>query len=272
MADVTSSFGAYALDARDARLLGWAQAMPVNWFGRRAALLLRRMVLAKGKTVIDATVDGVKLRLYMNDNVSERKYLFMPQFFDRAERALMREKLKPGGVFVDIGANAGIYALAAGLYLGETGRVLAVEPNPAVLERLKFNLALNGFAPRTLIEPACIAESEGSVDLMLDDTNLGGSSIAVARSARKITVPAYPLLTVLRRHGLEKIDGLKIDIEGAEDRALIPFFSAAPPQLHPKLLIVENSAPLWKQDLRGALLAAGYKLRETTRMNLVFEK
>jgi FkbM family methyltransferase len=272
MADVTSPFGTYSLNSRERQFLRWAQGMPVGWLGRRAALILRKTVLVKDHVIVDAIVDGLKMRLYMQDNVSERKYLFMPQFFDRAERGLLRQRLKPGDVFVDIGANAGIYSLTAAALVGEEGHVLSVEPNPVVLDRLKFNMALNGFERRTLIEQSCVSDSEGAVDLALDDTNLGGSSLVEARSEKTIRVAAYPLIGILGKYQLEKIDALKIDIEGAEDRALIPFFRDAPEGLHPKLLIVENSAGQWQGDLKGALRKAGYRLAETTRMNLIFEK
>lgn len=272
MADVTSPFGAYALNKHEQQLLRWAQGMPAGWVGRRAALILRKAVLIKDHIIVDAVVDGMKMRLYMRDNVSERKYLFMPQFFDRTERNFMRERLKPGGVFVDVGANAGIYSLAAASIVGEQGQVLAIEPNPVVLDRLKFNLSLNGFGRRTVIEQSCVSDAEGTVELMLDDTNLGGSSLVEARSDKKISVAAYPLMTILQKYQLKKVDALKIDIEGAEDRALIPFFKSAPPELHPSLLIVENSRKHWKEDVQAVLEKAGYDWLATTRMNLVFEK
>jgi FkbM family methyltransferase len=270
MADVSSPFGTYALTGAAAQALRWAQAMPGNWIGRRAALLLRRR--AKSQAIVDASAEGLKWRIYLRDNVSERNYLFMPKFFDRIERGYLRAQLKPGDIFVDIGANIGIYTQTAAALVGETGFVLAIEPNPQALDRLKFNIALNGFGHRVLIEQSCVSDAEGAVELSLDDSNLGGSSLVAARSERRISVAAYPLLTIIQKYQLPRIDALKIDIEGAEDRALIPFFSAAPASLHPKLLLIENSAALWKGDLMAALSGAGYTLAEKTRMNLVLHK
>jgi glycerol-3-phosphate acyltransferase PlsX len=71
----------------------------------RAALVLRRMVLRTHPSTIDAEVEGLKLRLYPEGNVCERKFLFMPRFFDPDERALIDAELPPDGVFVDVGAN-----------------------------------------------------------------------------------------------------------------------------------------------------------------------
>lgn len=270
MSDFTSPFGTYALKKREAQLLRWAQDMPVGWFGRRAALVLRKTVLSSGPATVDATVDGLKMRLYMKDNVSERKFLFMPQFFDSFERGLLKKELQAGCTFVDIGANAGIYTLTAAAIVGASGHVLSVEPNPAVLDRLKFNMSLNGFEHCVQVEQSCVSDAEGTVELTLDDTNLGGSSIVAERSSRKISVSAYPLATILAKHNLARIDALKIDIEGAEDQALIPFFAAAPKTLFPRILILENSSRQWKQDLPAALQNAGYALLRETRMNFVY--
>ena len=268
--DLQKDFGAYALKKGQSRLLHWAQSMPLSWLGRRAALILRKSVLINGQSIVDATVDGLKLRLYTQDNVSERKFLFMPQFFDPYERGLLKSALKEGGVFVDIGANAGIYTLTAAPMVGDTGCVLSVEPNPVVLERLKFNAALNGLGKRIIGEQAGVSDAEGSFDLTLDDSNLGGSSLVAERSSQKISVACYKLLSLVQKHQLQKIDALKIDIEGAEDKALIPFFADAPRSLYPKILILENSPQDWKRDLPAALKNAGYALQKTTRMNQVW--
>lgn len=272
MADTTSPFGTYSLNKREAQLLRWAQSMPVSWLGRRAALALRKLVLMKDRPIVDAMADGMQFRFYMKDNVSERKYLFMPQFFDWYERKVLREVLPEGGAFVDIGANAGVYTMTAASCVGARGRVLAIEPNPAVLERLFFNAALNGFTERILVERSCVGDREGEVELSLDDTNLGGSSLVAQRSTRKITVPCRKLLDVVRSHGLSRIDALKIDIEGAEDLALIPFLKDAPAELLPRLMVIEKSPSQWKGDLKSALKKAGYLLIETTRMNFVWER
>lgn len=270
MNDISSPFGAYVMGRCRAALTRCAQATPANWFGRRGALILRKMVLWRGPVIVDAVVEGLRFRLYMKDNVSERKYLFLPQFFDAAERAALRDYLPAGGIFVDVGANAGIYSMRAADRVGKNGRVISFEPNPKAMERLVFNAHLNGFSGRIVFDATGISDSAGSFSLILDDTNLGGSSLVYARGIDSVTVACDTLLNRLRVQGVERIDALKIDIEGAEDRALIPFFRTAPGSLFPRLLIVENSPRLWQDDLPAALTAAGYRLAMTTRMNQIW--
>lgn len=263
----SSDFGRCALGGLNVCILKAAQAMPVSWLGRRLALILRKLVLLQKMDIVDATVDGLKLRLHLKDNVSERKFLFMPQFFDTEERKLLKTMLRPHDVFIDIGANAGIYSLTAA---ARGAKVLAIEPNPAVLERLSFNAALNGFDVTT--EQAAVSDSAGTFDLTLDRTNLGGASLVEARSREKISVRCDTLLDILKKHWISRVTALKIDIEGAEDKALIPFFGAAPSSLHPAIIILENAKSGWRQDLPGALEKAGYALEQTTRMNMIWRK
>lgn len=262
-----SAYGAYALNGFSAVLLSCAQKMPVNGFGRKSALILRKIVRLCGHKVIDAEVEGVKMRFHTEDNVSERKFLFMPQFYDVRERALIAAELSPESVFVDIGANAGIYSLWAAKY---GARVISVEPNPVVMGRLKFNAAVNGFEGRIAPVQAAVSDSEGVFDLVLDASNLGGSSL-VAGAGEKISVPCRTLLSLLREQGVEKTDMLKIDVEGAEDKALLPFFQSAPQSLWPRWVIIENSGK-WPVDLYGALEGRGYKRHLATRMNVIFSR
>lgn len=268
--DLQKPFGTYALRPRHQQLLRWAQGMPASWIGRRAALILRKVVLQQGHTIVDAVADDLKWRLYMDDNVSERKFLFLPQFFDRAERLLLKETLKDGDVFIDIGANAGIYTLTAAARVGDQGHVVSVEPNPFVLDRLKFNVALNGFEHRVMFEQSGVSDEEGFFDLTLDRTNLGGSSLVHARSDQSIRVRCGTLLSIVQKYQLKKITAIKADIEGAEDRALVPFFETAPKDLYPKIVIVENSGGSWKKDLAATLLQAGYRQKQITRMNQIW--
>jgi FkbM family methyltransferase len=270
--DHSPAFGAYALGPWRNRLLRAAQALPATWLGRRFALALRKLVLKGGPRIIDAEVEGLRYRLHMRDNVSERKYLFMPQFFDNFERDLLRESLHPGDVFVDIGANAGIYSLTAAAAVGPHGRVLSLEPNPHMIERLTLNLSLNGFLDRVILEQVAVSDTIGVVELNLDDSNLGGASLVKQRSGHSIQVRCERLEGLLARLGIKRIHALKIDIEGAEDRALAPFFASAPPSLHPDILIIENSRQDWQLDLPAIFSAAGYVLLCETRMNLVYRK
>ncbi len=245
----------------------------------RKAIIKRKSILP-----VDICVDGMKLRCRFIDNYSEKKFVFTPWRYDWQERKLLSRALEKGGIFIDIGANVGLYTLTAQKAMtGKKGKILAIEPNPEVLERLNFNLGANiaGFdrQPEVIVLNIGVADRETTFTLNVDGSNLGASSIVDKNRAKPkkqnavsktVEIHCRPLLDVLQEHSINAIDALKIDIEGAEDIALVPFFEKAPDSLLPGMLFVENSAHLWRQDLFGWIEKRGYHRLLQNRENTVF--
>ncbi len=265
-------YGAYNLSTLRGVLLRNAQRMPISWLGKRLALLLRRLALCCRRDVpVDAQADGFRLRVHTADNVSERKFLFMPQFVDPFERAYIAARRQMGGVFLDIGANAGIYTLTAARAVAQAGggRVIAVEPNPVMFERLAFNVAENDFGGIVTLLATALSDHTGSTAFSISATNLGESGI-IPGAGRQIDVPCDTLENVLAQQRVQALDGIKIDVEGAEDIILTPFFTQAPPTLFPRFVIIENSKGLWRTDLLGLMESKGYRLLSRQRMNSIY--
>jgi hypothetical protein len=80
------------------------------------------------------------------------------------------------------------------------------------------------------------------------------------------------LLDLLNREGLTRVDAIKLDVEGAEDLVLGPFFRDAPASLYPSMFIVANVPERWQVDVVGLLASKGYRQILETKMNLVFER
>jgi FkbM family methyltransferase len=273
--DIANVYGHYRPRWWAAALVTFAQAQPRNWLGQQFAQVARKLVLAFSRLPIDLAVGPIRMRCYLRDNNSERKFVFMPWRFDRLERELIARELPRDGVFVDIGANVGIYSLCAGTGLDAAGRIAAFEPNPPAFDRLRFNLeatrANSREWPRVDVLPVGISDTEGEFELSLDAGNLGGSSLSIDhRAGGTVRVRCRPLLAVLGELGIDRVDVLKIDIEGAEDRALLPFLAGAPASLLPRWIVIENSEHLWREDLPGAIRASGYEVAIRTRMNTVY--
>ncbi len=270
---VSPPFGTYALPSWKRRLLRLAQSMPVSWLGRRGALIVRRMVLRGWHGPVDGEAEGFRLRVHVADNVSERKFLFMPQFVDPVERGFIQKQLRVrGGVFLDIGANAGVYSLTAAAALVRSlkpGRVICVEPNPTMLERLVTNMALNGFTGLTQVLPLALSDRPGEVEFTISDTNLGESGLA-AGAGRTIRVAGDSLLNALNKAGVTQVTGMKIDVEGLEDRILMPFLRDAPRTLYPGHIVIEDSQHEWAEDLPGELKRCGYRIVMSGKMNAVY--
>jgi FkbM family methyltransferase len=268
-------FGTHAPNAFQGLILRATRALPDTRFKRRVAFALRRLVAAPLSHPLDVEVFGRRMRLAPFNNVAEKRILFTPQYFDAEERAFLATRAGDGFVFLDIGANIGGYALfVAGLGLKDA-QVIAIEPQPELFGRLVYNISLNRDRPVKAIACA-LADKDGEMTLFLDAGNMGQSSLKMvgweAERGESVQVPTKTLLTLAREEGLERIDAIKIDIEGAEDLVLVPFFRDAPQSLWPQAIVMENDRGRWRVDCVQLCLDNGYRLVLKTRNNVILER
>jgi FkbM family methyltransferase len=270
-----SPWGTHLPDAYERAVLALTRAMPENWLGQRLAILLRRLIMDRvGEGCRDTTLWGMRLRLYPRRNGCEKNALFTPQMFDTMERRVLADavKQKRGGfTFVDIGANVGLYSL----YLASCGdvRTLAIEPQPGILERLRFHLSANPSA-QVDVRPIALCDRDGEATLVLNDSDCGGTHIdkpGLDQSGERLTVPCKPLSSVISEAGLMEIDALKIDVEGAEDIVLASFLRDAPASLLPRLILIEDTRGVWTIDLFALLAERGYTEVERSRQNVALK-
>ena len=83
------------------------------------------------------------MRLYGD---SELSHLIYCRHFEATERAFLNSFLRPGDVFVDVGANIGLFTLIAAAHVLPTGKVIAFEPTELTYMRLGENIRLNNFS------------------------------------------------------------------------------------------------------------------------------
>jgi hypothetical protein len=79
----------------------------------RLALWLRKPLKSALPEYTDVLVWGLRLRLRSRGNLSEQRLILMPQFLDHRELSTLADFMSGGGVFLDIGANAGVYSLCS---------------------------------------------------------------------------------------------------------------------------------------------------------------
>jgi FkbM family methyltransferase len=270
----SSPFGTYAATGFARWAIERTRALPEGWLSRRLALMLRHVAIPalRGKPV-DIEAFGARMRLYPYNNVCEKKALFTPQLFDPEEFAVLREVVREGFTFIDVGSNVGAYSLFVASLAGPTAHILAVEPQPDVFDRLTYNIRQNPFG--TIKAVACaVADKTGDLTLFIDARNRGESSVKIVgpTEGNSIRVPAVTLLDLLHQEGFSRLDAIKLDVEGAEDLILDPFFRDAPESLYPSVLIMEDGRGAWQMDLPAVLEARGYKLRRQTRLNLIYDR
>ena len=257
-------FGACAPNWFQHAIIGFTRRRKETWLGRRLVFFSRRLVLTGLRRPLDVLSYDIRFRLNPNNNLCEKRILFTPQFFDVAERAHIAKTLEQGSSFVDIGANVGIYSMLAA-HAG--ARVLAIEPQPVLCARLAFNKQANGFDAIETVQSA-VGDNDGTMDIVIDEKNLGHSG-AATEGEKRITVPCTTLIGLLDRHGIERPDLLKIDVEGAEDIILTAFFEHAPAARHPLSIILENAPERWATDCVALCEDQGYWVAETTHMNVI---
>ena len=138
--------------------------------------------------------------------------------FETAERALFAELVQPGMTVLDIGAHAGLYTLIASRRTGPSGRVIAFEPSPRERERLLAHVRLNRSANVT-IEAAALGEREGEAELfVVDGSETGCNSLRPGDigPGHTVAVRLRSLDEYARNAGLDRVDVIKMDVEGAE--------------------------------------------------------
>ncbi|WP_284199310.1 FkbM family methyltransferase [Alicyclobacillus sacchari] len=135
------------------------------------------------------------------------------------------DTVKPGNVVFDIGANIGYFTVLMGLLVQRNGRVVAYEPSPAIFNFLQDNIFINYTNEQTTVVNAAVHDHVGTIALFQTSKFTGNSSVfepdtqyfSYFRSDEEVTrisIACEPLDKHL--HSFEKIDLIKIDVEGAE--------------------------------------------------------
>lgn len=220
---------------------------------------------------VDITVRGIHYRLNLSDNVIDRKIFASSIVPEKTELMSIFNACCQGGTFLDIGANIGYYTL--NVAARTNCKVIAIEPNPVVLERLRFNVALNHFQEKIDILPIGVGAEKEEVDFFLC-RDLGSASMIKNPDTDPkhiYKIKTKPLQDIVNNFVVGRVCAMKIDIEGMEDRALCPFFKSADRTLWPQLLVLEHChQDLWKEDINGLLIDKGYSRIKRVRGNTMY--
>ncbi len=143
--------------------------------------LFRRLVTMRldyPDGALDVDRWGLRLRLQPRDNGCEKKLLFTPQMYERVERAELAAEIARARaegsafVFIDVGANVGLFSLFVAACARCQARILAVEPEPENLARLRFNIRINSNLPIRVI-PVALADRAGELAIQVDRRDSG---------------------------------------------------------------------------------------------------
>jgi FkbM family methyltransferase len=258
-------FGTFAPTSAQAAIISLAQRTRLKRGAFRP--MLSRLVDLLRAGPVDVQYQGASFRFYHQASATERGALFNPDY-NLEELDFLRAHTPPGGVFVDVGANVGTYAMVLARHVGSGGKVIAIEPHPVTHARLAFNNAASNYTQVTLVAAAAGA-ADGELMIETDGDNLGASHIVSGEATGlAIKVPSLRLQRIFDDAGVSHVDALKIDVEGFEDRVLTGFFRQAPPSLWPRAVVIEHlSRNEWLADCIADMRARGYAEAGKTRSN-----
>lgn len=164
---------------------------------------------------IEIDVAGYRFRCNLAEFIQRSLFLWG---HDQDAFKFIRSRVRPGDTFVDVGANVGIYSLIASQIVGSNGRVISVEPNPSTFARLSRTVAENNIANITLCNVG-LADTSAKLELYTG-TSEGNdtASMLPGVSTKSVTVAVLPLDRLAEQCGVEKIDYMKIDVDGFEHK------------------------------------------------------
>jgi len=274
--DINPPFGTYALPPARETWRKKADGYKDTRVGRALISRARKKALAGEDGPFDIKIeDGVLARLYPSGNRCEKRAFAGVQVWDFPERRALRSAIETETdtpfVFLDVGANVGLYSLYVNAYAQAVERathIIAIEPCVETCARLEANVAAS--KANVQIIRAAISDAPGTGHLGGGETNRGEAKLS-AQSSETETVVIDTLPRIARTLGLTRIDAMKIDIEGHDLKALTTFFEDASVKLHPTLLILETGREP-NSPLIELCATNDYVVIERTKLNTILKK
>ncbi len=186
------------------------RALPAGRLRAANYIYRRRLKELDGSLRQTRLEDGSRFALEVSEWPQAQAYLLGE--YDRPTVEFVAANLPPGGVFVDVGAHVGLITFQVARSVGGNVSVHAFEPHPRRGEQFRRNLAMNpleGF--EVSFSPVGLSDAKGETGYDLDSHKIreSGDSIAVIR-----------LDDYLAENNVERVDVMKLDIEGHELQAL----------------------------------------------------
>ena len=215
-----------------------------------------------------AWLEGLDLLIHPNDELS--RVVYVSGTYEPISLLTMKRLLPIGGVFVDVGANVGLYAMLASRWVGPRGRVVALEPSAREFQRLRDHVELNHLTNIDTIRKG-VADHDGWLQLRVARFPHAGHNTTAGRFSYGVVldgierVPAITLDRLVAEGHLSRVDLVKVDVEGCES-AVLAGASTLLREGRPAW-IVEVSEPALAasgtsgRDVLERLSRAGYRLR-----------
>ena len=233
-------------------------------------VLTARFFFRKALAKIPYAVVPVRMKMSSSDEIQFWWSYLVPHFdatrgffdycgHDLGDLRFLWRNLKPGAVFLDIGAHHGVYSVVAAKKLGANGIVAAFEPSVREYRRLRMHLRLNRLGsvraePLALGSAAC---TQKFFQITNGDNTRGGFRPPASEDrVSEISVETVRLDDYVSQFPLARVDFVKLDVEGGE-REVLRGASSVLTKFRPILIceILDATTQAW-----------GYKAREIIQM------
>lgn len=216
--------------------------------------------------------EGVKKRFYFKNSILFdlciddwiQENLFFLGEYEAEELIFFENTIKEGDVFVDIGANIGLYTLYASNLVGNNGKVISFEPYGDNFRFLEHNVSLNN-KNNIVLEKLAVSRAKKHISIAYDkkDANRGMASTYLKEFSHKELVDSISLDLYFEQKPIDKITFIKIDIEGGEYPALLGMQKTLS-KYGPTILIEINKeilslTPYTEQNIVQYLNQLGYR-------------
>lgn len=135
------------------------------------------------------------------------------------DTSVLNAFIREGGTFLDVGANHGSFSIVAAELLGQTGQIIAVEPQPHLADLLEKTLAANARCPYEIYRVAC-GDRDDTITFYIPDDTSGSAGIFPEFSAgageQTLSVPLKRWDDLVNWRNFPGQIFLKLDVEGSE--------------------------------------------------------
>ena len=226
-----------------------------------------RMIFSLRKGPLDIYFRKCAYRLFGENNLIEYGIL-LDQKYNCLDLEFLLEGANLDSNFVDLGSNIGLYSQPLAL-ASPNGMVLSIDANPLMKSRLLFNIQSTAIKNIQFVLSAVSNKiGKGSLKIRKDDIAI----VAVDETIQS-DIKINTLENIIKENKLKSIYGLKIDIEGHEDKALVPFLLNTTEALLPKKIVIEKLSKY--SDYPECTLAfdkLNYKLISRSKNNSFYER
>jgi FkbM family methyltransferase len=208
------------------------------------------------------TFNGYKLR------IPTRYINYFPADYEAENFSFLKQQVKPGNTVLDIGAHIGFFANITAQMVGNAGKVFAFEPTPSTYAMLQKMCADNNNTGIVTPVNKAVGKEDGSITFYVSDDKIDNTNSTVGyregSNHKPIDIPLTSVDNFVQQQGLQQVDFIKIDVEGAEydtirgaAETMQKFKPACILAIHPKLIAAKGDR---LEDIYDFAVNAGYRV------------